>query len=236
MGASGKVGQKSGSEDTALGDASVPGSAKATPAKSGRVIDEIYDDTSSSDAGSSKNGHGTRSLKLNADDSSSQQSTSAADSGRSDSMDLRDRTPTATSPYSTHPPKPNSNATPLLLLPLYSLHTSNAFATQIPIGASDPYSPHDHWQWTATQWRGIIGPDLTIYVRDGVAGEAAGVEVGRVEGRGDVGVIVVRRSSGGDGGERYGDSGMGIEGSVLRRLGFEVGEWVRGFNLLGSKE
>ncbi|KAK5112137.1 hypothetical protein LTR62_004480 [Meristemomyces frigidus] len=114
---------------------------------------------------------------------------------------------------------------PVSLIPNFSLHASNTFARLIPLGPNDPYSPSDHWQWTATQWRGIVGPDLAIYMRDAISaegGEAGKVGVEVLED----GVIVVSRLVGKESG---GEGLVGLEGSVLRRLGFEVGEWVRAF-------
>ena len=123
---------------------------------------------------------------------------------------------------------------PVTVIPNYSLYTSNLFACRIPIGPNDPYSPNDHWQWTATQWRGIIGPDLTIYVRDTPATESAtqSVEITAPEGRPDVGLIIVRRAKA----DTDGEQGADIEASVLRRLGFEVSEWVRAFCAGNGKE
>lgn len=117
----------------------------------------------------------------------------------------------------TTPPKPSqaTSSKPLILLPNFSLHTSNAYACRIPI--ADSYSPADHWQWTATLWRGIIGPDLTIYVKDGVAASDGKQSVDIIE---EDRVFVVKRTKG-EKGE------LEIEAGVLRRLGFEVGEWVR---------
>ncbi|KAH8590312.1 hypothetical protein B0O99DRAFT_722146 [Bisporella sp. PMI_857] len=51
---------------------------------------------------------------------------------------------------------------PIALLPHgFSITTSDDFAKHVPI--NDEYSPVDHWQWMATLWRGIIGPDVTVY-------------------------------------------------------------------------
>lgn len=110
---------------------------------------------------------------------------------------------------------------PVALLPLgFSLSTSDHYASRIPI--NDAYAPVDHWQWTATLWRGIIGPDLTIYIASPGAGgkddgsttaAGAGVEV-----RNDCSAIVVKS-----------EDGRGVEEKCLRRLGFEVLEFVRGF-------
>lgn len=51
---------------------------------------------------------------------------------------------------------------PIALLPTgYSLSVSDKFAERIP---KDSLNANDHWMWVAQLWRGIIGPDLTIYV------------------------------------------------------------------------
>jgi HMG box factor len=107
----------------------------------------------------------------------------------------------------------------------------------------------------ATLWRGIVGPDLTVYVRaldlrgggtaaaaaaaaaggagDREAAEEEMVRYGGVECRWDVGAVVVRVGVGGGGGGAVRGSGEvgregGAEEKTLRRLGFEVLEWVRG--------
>jgi hypothetical protein len=99
---------------------------------------------------------------------------------------------------------------PITIIPLFSLHASNTFACRIPL--IDTYAPNDHWSWNATQWRGVVGADLTIYLKDGE-------EKGKmVEQREEDRLFVVRR----------GDD-VDVDGSTLRRVGFEVGEWVRAF-------
>ncbi|KAK4555694.1 slightly ste11-like protein [Recurvomyces mirabilis] len=149
--------------------------------------------------------------------------TTTSKSSPEESMDVdktptNARHPTSTSTTSVVLPKTK----PVVLVPNYSLTTSNTFALRIPIGPHDPYSPSDHWQWTATQWRGIVGPDLTIFVRDAVVGEQGKATVEILE---ESGLMSVRRTVVG-GGE---DGKQELEASVLRRLGFEVGEWVRTF-------
>ena len=99
---------------------------------------------------------------------------------------------------------------PIAILPLFSLHASNTFACRIPL--TDTYAPGDHWSWNATQWRGVVGPDLTIYLKDG---EGKGRMVEQKE---EVRLFVVRRGLETE-----------VDGSTLRRLGFEIGEWVRSF-------
>lgn len=111
---------------------------------------------------------------------------------------------------------------PIAIIPRYQLSHADAFACSIPI--ADAYSPADHWQWMASLWRGVVGPDLTIVVRgaemakgDG-AGKSARASGPSVEVRlEDAKAILLR----------VGEDGEVGEGG-LRRVGFEVGEWVRG--------
>ncbi|RFU29371.1 hypothetical protein B7463_g6974, partial [Scytalidium lignicola] len=104
---------------------------------------------------------------------------------------------------------------PVALLPTgYALCTSDNWALRIPI--NDSYSPVDHWQWMATLWRGIVGPDLTIFVTS--TKEKDDIEkAGSVEIRSDCAAIIVRVAE-----------GAGIDEKTSRRLGFEVLEFVRG--------
>lgn len=132
---------------------------------------------------------------------------------------------------------------PIALLPQgFSLTTSDHYARSIPI--NDAYAPVDHWQWMATLWRGIVGPDLTIYVDSpqaanldnsaGGGGDGGGLGSGGkdwsqqqlssamnsgvdgVDVRKDCNAIIVRCGDGG-----------GVDDRTLRRLGFEVLEVVR---------
>lgn len=167
-------------------------------------------------------------------------------------------TPTPSSPLSTPSPVspksfPKSReeqtkeaAFPIAIVPGWQVTWSDWFASHVTI--RDSYSPMDHWQWGATLWRDIVGADITVAVQaaattaaaeDGAAGDkskeagkegegshkrkapsvdrgggaAGGVEV-RLE---DARAVIVRGESGGVG-----------RGS-LRRVGFEIGEWVRGW-------
>ncbi len=125
------------------------------------------------------------------------------------------------------------------VVPNFSLHASNRFACAIPLGGPDPYSPHDHWQWAATQWRGIIGPDVTIYVRDAESpgSERPPFEIDVVEGKAGATLVVVRRTKDEEQ-KKDGDAPeakMHIEPPLLRRLGFEVSEVVRAFDSRVSK-
>ena len=156
----------------------------------------------------------------------SRANSSASDMIPPEKMDVNKR------PFTTIPNNGTPTSKPVMIIPNYSLYTSNFFARQIPIGPNDPYAPNDHWQWTATLWRGIIGPDLTIYVRDAPADGTSGpsLEIEGVEDRPEVGLFVVKRMRG----EEIGDGNLNptageVEASVLRRVGFEVSEWVRAF-------
>lgn len=116
---------------------------------------------------------------------------------------------------------------PVALLPTgFSLTSADRAASRIPI--DDAYAPVDHWQWMATLWRGIIGVDLTIYVNSGPRDDdgrnvasalgGAGVDV-----RTDARAIVLQCPNG------------RVEEKMLRRAGFEVGEWVRSLGTGGPK-
>lgn len=112
------------------------------------------------------------------------------------------------------PPEPKTRILPVALLPAgFSLSTSDTFALRIPI--NDSYAPVDHWQWMATLWRGIIGPDLTVYVSR--AGREELSKYGGVEIRQDCPCIVVRIPEG----------SSKMDEKTARRLGFEVVEFVR---------
>lgn len=108
---------------------------------------------------------------------------------------------------------PRPKVLPVALVPSgFSLTTSDTFALRIPI--NDSYAPVDHWQWMATLWRGIVGPDLTIFVTRVGADEMN--RLGGVEIRLDCGAIIVRIPETGK-----------MDEKTARRLGFEVVEIVR---------
>lgn len=115
----------------------------------------------------------------------------------------------------------NASRVPLVLISNHVLHGSNAWASALPI--EDLYSPADHWTWTATLFRGIVGADLTVYVKnvdkDKEEPISAGAHSGQmektVEMKDEIGAIVVKR-----------DGGKLDHGSV-RRVAFEIGECVR---------
>jgi hypothetical protein len=131
----------------------------------------------------------------------------ASDTDKDDAMHDPD---TNTPPVS---PAPAPTPKPVLILPSYQLHASDVYASRIPI--QDVYSPMDHWQWMATLWRGTVGPDLTIYIK---SGDKEGREGGKlVDVNDEVRCMTVVKEG----------SGKFAE-AALRRVGFEVGEWVRG--------
>jgi HMG box factor, other len=125
------------------------------------------------------------------------------------------------------PPPTKSGLTPVALLTGgYRMSISDRCACAVPIG--DAYAPVDHWQWMATQWRGIVGPDLVVYVRaasdDEMRGQGGAQGQGQNQGQQQLaavemkapGLMVVRIAGG------------TLAEKVERRLGFEVLEWVRG--------
>lgn len=180
-------------------------------------------------------------------------------------------------PSASEVASPRSKRTyPVALLPHgFSLTTSDKYACSVPI--NDYYAPVDHWQWMATLWRGILGPDLTIFVKSvntnpgpntqppqpsaGMVDSAGNIvqtqgqggaqqqqhvgerwkeemaRYGGVEVRNDCRAVVVRvPEDRGNRKEEEGEGGAGcrIEEKTLRRLGFEVLEFVR--QIGGSEE
>ena len=148
--------------------------------------------------------------------------------GSGSKLDSPQCSPTST-PKSLPPTEEKKPALlPVALLPNgFSLTNADRAASRIPI--EDAYAPVDHWQWMATLWRGIIGVDLTIYVNSGprdddgrgvtpTLGGGAGVDV-----RTDARAIVLQCQNG------------RVEEKMLRRAGFEVGEWVRSLGTAGPR-
>jgi hypothetical protein len=96
----------------------------------------------------------------------------------------------------------------------FSLTASDKFSCCTSHGVSN-YSPVDHWQWMATLWRGIVGPDLVVYVKPSNEEEISkhrNVEILLEK----LGLIVVRI-----------DASKGLDEATERRLAFEVIEWMR---------
>jgi HMG box factor len=98
----------------------------------------------------------------------------------------------------------------------YSLTISDRYAASLPI--KDAYRSEDHWRWVATLWRGIVGPDLTVYVKqrcseDEIRGNNCVEFV-------NASVLVLRIAEG----------ARGVDEKLERRLGFEIMEWVRNGN------
>jgi hypothetical protein len=125
---------------------------------------------------------------------------------------------------------------PLVLIPCYLFGASNAWAAALPL--NDAYSPKDHWQWTATLWRGVPGPDFTIYVRSEEgerqqADNATGNEwpptgsTNNVEIKEEYGLIVIRTT-------KEGNASV-ADGGAVRRIAFEVGEWARAVSVVNVK-
>lgn len=127
------------------------------------------------------------------------------------------------------PQSKDNEAIPIALVPRFQLTQTDASASSVPI--SDSYSPTDHWQWMASLWRGIVGPDITIVI---LSEDDTGAEKERAEIRStnkirngknhnvevrldDSRAIIVRVEQGG----KVGEGG-------LRRVGFEAEEWIRG--------
>ncbi|KAI0878591.1 hypothetical protein GGS24DRAFT_496845 [Hypoxylon argillaceum] len=145
---------------------------------------------------------------------------SAAKEVAAGTTDSKSNSTTATSSSSSAAP---SHRLPIAILSDgYSLTFSDRYAGALHV--NDAYRADDHWQWVATLWRGIVGADLTVYVKrtpdeahGGGAGSGnSGSNNSSVEIAGP-GVMVIRVSDGGR-----------VDEKLERRLGFEIAEWVRG--------
>lgn len=143
---------------------------------------------------------------------------STMDVDKKDSDIPEDQTPAAEQDQTSPPSNPST--LPVVLLPAYQLCSADTYASRIAI--QDAYSPADHWQWMATLWRGIVGPDFTIYVKDATTEELQREK--QVEIKTEYRCLLVRKEKGK---ERVADS-------ALRRVGFEVGEWVRSVGMQGK--
>jgi HMG box factor, other len=107
----------------------------------------------------------------------------------------------------------------------YSLTASDRSAAALHI--ADAYRPDDHWRWVATMWRGIVGPDLVVYVMRCTELE---MRVNQVVEFANAGVLVVRipeSATGGGGGGSGSEATAVVDERLERRLGFEIMEWVR---------
>jgi hypothetical protein len=141
---------------------------------------------------------------------------------------------------------------PVILLKTYTLHATEQYACIIPI--TDSYGPTDHWQWMATMWRGTPGPDITIYVKEverPVASCGSGEQSsgkGEIAGDGTkspatpapaeidkIGTVEVREHEGLRWLWVWKEKGKEVEERALRRLGFELGEWIRAVGIGGKK-
>ena len=127
-------------------------------------------------------------------------------------------------PDEPHEEEGEQQVTPVVIIPSYQLFASDAYASHVPI--SDAYSPADHWQWMATLWRGTVGPDITIYVRNCGPEEMARDKFFEV--KEDIRCLIVRRDKNNEGGK--------IDQPALRRVSFEIAEWVRVINVGKGEE
>lgn len=139
-------------------------------------------------------------------------------------------------------------AFPIAIVPGWQVTWSDWFASHVTI--RDAYSPMDHWQWGATLWRDVVGADITVAVQaaattaaaeDGPAGEKGKETVREGEGSHKRKAPSVDRGGGaaaaGGVEVRLEDAravivkgeGRGVGKGSLRRVGFEIGEWVRGW-------
>lgn len=123
------------------------------------------------------------------------------------------------SPVQQLQPAPQDHSpTPIALVPRYQLTTADAFACSIPI--QDSYTPLDHWQWMASLWRGCIGPDITVYIRECTKDELDRAGGNPVEVRlQDARTVILRKVAG---------TPRELEEKALKRVGFEIEDFLTG--------
>ncbi|KAL3479877.1 hypothetical protein BJX99DRAFT_255039 [Aspergillus californicus] len=110
----------------------------------------------------------------------------------------------------------NPNAMPVAIVPRYQLTYADAYACMVPI--ADSYALLDHWQWMASLWRGNVGPDITVCIRECDMHEMKQCGGNPVEIRlQDAKTVVVRRPI---------NSTKEIEEKVLKRLVFEIEDFL----------
>lgn len=119
----------------------------------------------------------------------------------------------------------------------FGLTLCDRVTASIPI--TDAYAPIDHWQWVASKWRGIVGPDLVVYVSRPVPDEELSARYGgqtvdvrpspllqQGGRRGSIGPVGAINNSPGFITVRIRE-GRDLDETTERRLGFEVLEWMR---------
>ncbi|KAK6824917.1 hypothetical protein PG987_012411 [Apiospora arundinis] len=114
--------------------------------------------------------------------------------------------------------------------------TPDRYAATLPM--TDAYQTEDHWKWVATLWRGIVGPDLTIYVK--LCQSADEVRGNNVVEFASPTVVVLRvpvppaaaatTATSPDAAAGGAISDVHVDERLERRLGFEIMEWVRSGN------
>ncbi|KAK2878211.1 hypothetical protein FQN49_001060 [Arthroderma sp. PD_2] len=127
---------------------------------------------------------------------------------------------TPNSSETVHTPTSSSSdsAFRIALVPRYQLATTEAHVCSTSTSGS--HDPIDHWERMAVQWGSCVGPDITVYIRDCDQDEMSRYGEGNpVENRlNDVRTLVIRRLI---------SSTEGIDEKALRRVGFEVKEFLR---------
>lgn len=120
------------------------------------------------------------------------------------------------SPFAGSPSMDRSGArlqpTPVALIKDgYCLTESDRFACNS--AAAENWSATDHWQWAAMLWRGIVAPDLTVYICPSRSEEIE--HMGSVDFQRQLNLMMVRVPI-----------NLEVSESITRRVTFEVKEWM----------
>jgi hypothetical protein len=179
---------------------------------------------------------------LKSDDSSSKMDVDVAPSTHQPDPKQKEEPPgsaTSHTPISTAGGEASAKKIPLLIIPSYLVGASNSWAAALPV--VDDYSVFNHWQWVATLWRGIPGPDFTLYVTGEVHSRTrtsssssdapeqppqhprfgplrtadAWSPKASVEFKEEHGTIIIHKEK------------QTLDPSAIRRAAFEIGEWAR---------
>lgn len=132
---------------------------------------------------------------------------------KSPETDQAARKPSPPGSQRTSPSADGSTKVPVALIKNgFSLTHSDRFACATTLALQN-YQPLDHWQWMATLWRGIVGPDLVVYIKACHAEDMEKLKT--VEYQKALNVMIVRVAK-----------GAGLSEATERRLNFEIIEWI----------
>lgn len=121
-------------------------------------------------------------------------------------------------------PRTGDQPSPVLFIRSWLMSTIDRYTVWIP--ATNDHRVTEHWEWTAYMWQGVVAPDLIIYVRAASIEEIS--ERGATEVADGGNLMLIRHSKDDTVRDPDGQRTHGFQSGALRRIGFEVGEWLEG--------